>query len=281
MLVTNFVCMPMVGEQMKKFSHLIEQVQKYPSPHPAIDVYLITYRSQGLKVKGFLAVPKANHNLPAIVYLRGGIKNVGMVRLARVIEFSSQGFVVFAPFYRGNKGGEGREDFAGEDLSDAVHAYEILQECPNVDPANVHLFGFSRGGVMALLTAMKVNNPCSVVTWGGVSDMKLTYEERIDLRKMMKRVIGGTPSKVPEEYEKRTALHKVKQINCPILIVHGKHDKQVSVEHAYRLEKALLEEKKRFASWIYEAYGHHIPLETKREITKRVTKWMKEQQQRS
>ncbi|OZM56197.1 alpha/beta hydrolase [Lottiidibacillus patelloidae] len=259
------------------FSNLIEQLQKYPSPHPMIDVYLVTYRSQGLKVKGFLAVPQVEHKLPAIVYLRGGIKNVGMVRLARVIEFAAQGFVVFAPFYRGNKGGEGREDFAGEDVWDAVHAYEILQECPVVSPYHIHLFGFSRGGVMALLTATKVKNPCSVVTWGGVSDMKLTYEERIDLRKMMKRVIGGTPAKVPLEYERRTALLKVKQLNCPILIVHGKHDLQVSVEHALRLEKALQNEKKQFDSWIFEEYGHHIPLEKKREITKNVTKWMKMQ----
>lgn len=30
----------------------------------------------------------------------------------------------------------------------------------------------------------------SIVTWGGVSDMFLTYEERKDLRRMIKRVIG-------------------------------------------------------------------------------------------
>jgi dipeptidyl aminopeptidase/acylaminoacyl peptidase len=243
-------------------------------------VFIVTYRSDGLKVKGFLAIPKSEERLPSIVYLRGGIKNVGMVRLARVIEFASQGFIVFAPFYRGNKGGEGREDFAGDDVNDAINAFNLLKLCPNVDPTAIHLFGFSRGGVMALLTAMKVDKPASVVTWGGVSDMILTYEERVDLRRMMKRVIGGTPRKVPKEYEKRTAIDKAGLIPCPILIVHGLHDKQVSVEHAYRLEKALLQEKKSFDCWIFKEYGHHIPIEEKRKITKNVMNWMKTQQER-
>ena len=62
----------------------------------------------------------------------------------------------------------------------------------------VHIFGFSRGGVMALLTAIQYPEAASIVTWGGVSDMILTYEERKDLRRMMKRVIGGHLLKVPE-----------------------------------------------------------------------------------
>jgi dipeptidyl aminopeptidase/acylaminoacyl peptidase len=277
MLVINYVCMPMKGEVMKKFSSIIQHIQKYPSPHQKIDVFVITYCSEGLNVKGFMAIPKGERNLPGIVYLRGGIKNIGMVRISRVIEFASQGFVVIAPFYRGNKGGEGREDFAGDDVADAINAFTILKECPNVDPTAIHLFGFSRGGVMALLTAMEVERPASVVTWGGVSDMVLTYEERVDLRRMMKRVIGGTPNKLPKEYERRTAIHQASRISCPVLIVHGVHDKQVSVEHAYRLQKALQRENNNYESWIYEEYGHHIPLEEKREITKSVTKWMKNQ----
>jgi dipeptidyl aminopeptidase/acylaminoacyl peptidase len=276
MLVTKYVCMPRKGEQMKLFSPFISSI-KFPSPHPTISVYLVTYISDGLKVKGFMAVPNSHRPLPAILYLRGGIKNVGMVRLARIIQFASHGFVVFAPFYRGNKGGEGREDFAGDDVADSINAYKLLQNFPQVDASKIHLFGFSRGGVMALLTATKVQSPCSIVTWGGVSDMVLTYDERIDLRRMMKRVIGGTPKKVPEEYERRTALNHVGKINCPTLIVHGRHDQQVSVSHALRLQEALKKKGKKVTSWIFEEYGHHIPIEEKRIITKAVTDWMKEQ----
>ena len=51
---------------------------------------------------------------------------------------------------------------------------------------------------MALWTAIECPTAASMVTWGGVSDMVLTYEERVDMRRMMKRVIGGTPTKYPE-----------------------------------------------------------------------------------
>ena len=102
---------------------------------------------------------------------RGGIKNVGKVRPARIVQFASEGFIVFAPFYRGNQGGEGNEDFAGEDREDAFSAFELLESMERV--RKVHIFGFSRGGVMALLTAIQYPRAASIVTWGGVSDMFL------------------------------------------------------------------------------------------------------------
>ena len=39
---------------------LIISKMRYPSPHPEIDLYIITYWSMGLKVKGMLAEPKIN-----------------------------------------------------------------------------------------------------------------------------------------------------------------------------------------------------------------------------
>jgi dipeptidyl aminopeptidase/acylaminoacyl peptidase len=257
--------------------NIIEQIIQ-PSPNKKIELYVITYVSQGLSVKGLLAVPKGNGRKPAILYLRGGIKNVGMVRTARIVELASKGFIVLAPFYRGNKGGEGREDFAGDDLNDAITAFQLLKESDFVNHNHIHLFGFSRGGVMALLTEQHVQSACSVVTWGGVSDMVLTYEERVDLRKMMKRVIGGTPNKLPQEYEKRSAIQHIHKIYCPVLIIHGEKDSQVSVEHAYKLQKELERNSKHYDCWIYKQYGHHIPFEEKRVITKNMLNWMEAQQ---
>ena len=187
--------------------NLILHKQKFPSPNPKIELSILTYDVNGLKVKGLLAEPKDGKAYDGFLYLRGGIKNVGRVRPARIVQFASEGFIVFAPFYRGNQGGEGNEDFAGEDREDAFAGFELLASMERVK--NVHIFGFSRGGVMALLTGLRFPNAASIVTWGGVSDMFLTYEERKDLRRMMKRVIGGTPTKVPEEYEYRTPFIRI------------------------------------------------------------------------
>src|SRR5690606_24427824 len=155
----------------KMMDGTIIEKQRFPSPNPTIELFLITYWSKGLRIKGFLAEPKDVGNYDGFLYLRGGIKNVGKVRIGRIIQFASEGFVVMAPFYRGNQGGDGNEDFGGEDRFDAISAFKVLEQHEKVNPNRIHIFGFSRGGIMALLTAIYVSRACSVVSWGGVSDV--------------------------------------------------------------------------------------------------------------
>ncbi|WP_144698472.1 alpha/beta hydrolase family protein [Fictibacillus phosphorivorans] len=249
--------------------------QRFPSPHPTIRLYVVTYLNDGLKIKGLAALPEGKGPFPGFLYLRGGIKSVGMVRIARIIQFASQGFVVMAPYYRGNQGGEGNEDFAGEDRTDAFAAFEVLKQFPKVDPEDIHVFGFSRGGPMALFTAMKFPEIRSVVTWGGVTDMAITYDEREDLRRMMKRVIGGTPDKYPEEFEWRSPLNYCEELDTPLLCIHGMKDENVSVEHTLKIEKRLKELGKPCETWIYPEYTHYFPPTENREITYALCEWMK------
>ncbi|WP_090989818.1 S9 family peptidase [Bacillus sp. OV322] len=250
---------------------------RFPSPHPHIKLYTVTYLSQGLHVKGLLAEPDGGEIYEGFLYLRGGIKNVGKVRPGRIIQFASKGFIVFAPYYRGNQGGEGDEDFAGEDRNDAFAGFKLLENHHRVKKDRIHVFGFSRGGVMALWTGISCENTTSVVTWGGVSDMALTYVERVELRRMMKRVIGGTPLKYPERYEYRTPLYEAEELNVPVLIIHGERDRNVSVEHAHRLEKILKEKEKLVESWIFSEYTHYFPPAVNRKIVGDLTQWMKVQ----
>ncbi|WP_100405177.1 alpha/beta hydrolase family protein [Bacillus solitudinis] len=249
---------------------------RIPSPHPRIYLYEITYGSDGFRVKGYLAVPQIiQQRLPGLLYLRGGIKNVGMVRVQRLVQWASQGFVVMAPFYRGNRGGEGQEDFCGEDRMDAIAAFDLLSDHEKVNPHQVHVLGFSRGGVMALLTA-QARNVTSVTSWNGVTDMVLTYEERVELRRMMKRVIGGTPNKYPERYAWRTPLKQLKKLQAPVLLIHGCLDQHVSIEHAYRLEQGLLLLNKPVEAWYYPIFTHHFPMKEQQRILIEAANWMKQ-----
>lgn len=254
--------------------------QRFPSPHPNIYLYSITYMSQGLKVKGLLAEPNDDKIYDGFLYLRGGMKNVGKVRPSRIIQFAAEGFIVFAPFYRGNQGGEGDEDFAGEDRFDAISGFKLLEHHSRVKKESIHIFGFSRGGVMALWTAIECPTSASIVTWGGVSDISLTYEERLDMRRMMKRVIGGTPTKCPEQYASRTPLSAIEKIQTPVLIIHGIQDQNVSVEHAYRLENELKANNKQVDNWYFSPYTHYFPPAVNRKMVERLTRWMRSQTQK-
>ena len=112
---------------------------------------------------------------------------------------------------------------------------------------------------MALWTAILRDDITSVVTWAGVSDVVFTYNERKDMRRMMKRVIGGTPNNMPEEYRDRTALFRINEIDAPVLIIHGMLDANVSFEQAVLLENALREHGKVYETWYFPEYTHFIP----------------------
>ncbi|WP_028547526.1 prolyl oligopeptidase family serine peptidase [Paenibacillus sp. UNC451MF] len=246
------------------------------SRYKGILLYRLTYISEGLQVKGYLAVPEANAasaSYPGLIYCRGGIRKVGMVRKRRIMSMAKRGYAVFAPFYRGNEGGEGREDFGGEDRFDVFHAITLVQSLPEVKPGKVPLIGFSRGALMAMQAARHCDQAGPVVVWGGVSDLLETYEERVDLRRMLKRVVGH-PRKQSEAYQARSPVFWLDELNVPILIVHGTADSQVSVAQARKLAEGLERAGKDYAMELYEGLEHRFPRDADEKALDSVFAWI-------
>ena len=261
-----------------KQSGTIERRKAYPSPNPNVRLTEITYWSNGLRVKGMLAQPIKEGDYDGLLYCRGGMQSLGMVRPARIAQFASQGLIVFAPYYRGNRGGEGRDEFGGEDRWDVMYGIDVLKKFCTKE--KIHLFAFSRGGIMALWAAILRKDIASLVTWSGVSDIFLTYKERIDMRRMMKRVIGGTPNNMPEEYMARNPLPHLAEIEAPVLIIHGESDQNVSFGQAKVLEAALLGYNKVVETWYYPDFTHYFPSKANRQVVKDVCLWIKNQRGR-
>ncbi|MGG4102676.1 alpha/beta fold hydrolase [Paenibacillus lautus] len=213
--------------------------------------------------------------LPLVLYCRGGIGRVGAVRLKWVEEFAAQGYAVFAPAYRGNEGSEGRDEFGGADTMDVISAIEWLSRISWIDNKRIHLLGFSRGAINAAVAAALSSHVSKMILWSGVSDLAQTYEERIDLRRMMKRIIGGTPTKFPERYLLRSPIHYADRIRCPVLIVHGTRDEQVLVEHSYRMLDKLQEQGLQPEAHLYEGLGHHFPPPQHAAAINRMFDWLK------
>lgn len=255
----------------------IESKRRYPSPNPHVRLTEIVYWSEGLKVKGLLAEPKKPGDYSGILYLRGGIQSIGMVRPARIAQFAAQGFTVFAPYYRGNRGGEGRDEFAGADRWDAVFGAELLKTLCN---GTIHLLAFSRGGIMALWTAVLRDDITSVVTWAGVTDTVLTYKERPDMRRMMKRIYGGTPNTSLSAYEERNPLLRLDEATAPFLIIHGLKDENVLPAQAYLLEEALKLNGQPHETWYFPEYTHFFPPAANRKTARALTEWMRRQEKK-
>ncbi|GEL09055.1 alpha/beta hydrolase family protein [Salisediminibacterium halotolerans] len=234
----------------------------------------ITYRSGDCRVKGLLVTPQHKNCGEGILYLRGGIKHIGMVRIPRLTQFANEGFTVFAPYYRGNEGGEGEEDFGGRDREDAFSGFDVLQEYLTGE-ATIHIVGFSRGGIMAGLTAVN-RVSASVTFWGGVADCFLMYQERPDLRKMLRRTFSGPPEQSAEIYKERSPLYFAERISCPIFIIHGTHDKHVSFRHAAELNEALLKLDKDVSFRALYGQSHRMKASDQLAETKRLCRQLKQ-----
>jgi len=101
-----------------------------------VELRSITYSSGGLKVKGFLALPKQGERLPCVIYNRGGNASSHARRPARGADPRPPrlvGYVAVASLYRGNGGGEGREEFGGRDVDDVLNLLPLLDALPRAD----------------------------------------------------------------------------------------------------------------------------------------------------
>lgn len=213
----------------------------------------VTYLSDDLKVKALMMTPYQSVKR-IVVYLRGGKGQVGRVRAGRLMQFADEHTLVIGPYYRGNNGSEGRDEFYRGDLNDVTQLLRLLHS--KYPHAFIHMVGFSRGGLQGLLTFQDLP-VTSYTIWGGVSDIYLMYEERVDLRGMLRRMVGH-PKKDHEAYEARQAIPNIDKNNPPILIVHGGKDKQVGIQHAHHLAEQLELKGAKFDTF-YQMVEGHVP----------------------
>ncbi|GIP41262.1 hypothetical protein J31TS4_45420 [Paenibacillus sp. J31TS4] len=270
---------PLTGELVEMREPLFPRdgdiVEKVRLEHPVrfVTAYKVTYLSQGLRVKGYLVLPRKPERCPGLVYCRGGIGRVGMVRLPRLAALAKLGYAVFAPFYRGNDGGEGRDQFGGDDTQDVCAAIALLRSQPEVLPRPVALVGFSRGAVNALQAARDCPDAGPVVVWSGVSDLLETYEERVDMRRMLKRVVGH-PKKDPDAYLDRSPVAWAGRIQPPVLILHGTADANVSPRQAGLLADALAAEGRDCTALLFGGEAHAFSREAEREAMRFLARWL-------
>ncbi|WP_232696861.1 alpha/beta hydrolase family protein [Brevibacillus daliensis] len=246
-----------------------------------VNLYTIQYKSGSFQVKALLAIHSNSESdalgeqtkSPAILYCRGGYKKVGQVNPLRISQMAAFGYTVLAPHYRGNQGGTGKDEFGGDDMEDVHVAYELLHEMSWVDDSRIHLYGFSRGGMMALRAAMIPDRYASVVVWSGVSDMYLTYEERKDLRPLLVKLVGE-PDQESEGYDIRSPINYTEDISCPVLIIHGTEDENVGIEHAVRLANELKNRDKTYELWLAEGATHLFDSPYMEQYTIKMFSWL-------
>lgn len=206
----------------------------------------ITYLSDDLKVNGYIARPKQDGTYPLILWNRGGYKDDGgITELTAYLILASTarwGYAVAATQYRGNMGSNGREDWGGKDLNDALNLLNTVIELPYVDENRVAIEGASRGGMTAYrVLAVDHRFKCAVVH-AGVSDLFAMEEYREDFKKLIAKYTEDmTPDEKRSWMSSNSAVYITEKFpeDCPILLLHGTDDKVVPISQTESLAKEL------------------------------------------
>ena len=230
-----------------------------------VEFFRITYLSDGLKVTGYLAQPKKSGKYPCIITNRGGSKDYGQWNPLSIAYFigkmASWDYVVIATQYRGNDGGEGTEDFGGDDVHDILNLIPVLKETPKADDTRIGIEGTSRGGMM---TYLALKNNCSfkaAVVTAGAADASnfIKYKPETEPAQYTE-LIPQYNSKKDVALFSRSAIYWSDQIceSTPLLIMHGSADNRVQPTESLELVKKLLALNRPVRFILFEGAGHGI-----------------------
>jgi len=243
-----------------------------------VNCYRLRYLSDGLEVVGFLIKPRQGDGYPAVIFNRGGqleygkIDNWTLAYLSYAV--SHENYVVVASQYRGNDGGQGREEFGGSDVNDVLNLIPMLESLPFIDSNKIAMVGFSRGGMMTYMAITMTDKIKAACVVAGITDLSQLYNDRPDVRQILIELIGGTPEEKENEYKERSAYYWPEKINTPVLIIHGGADVMVNVNQAEKLAGELENLGKTYELIIYPGAGHEFSENmTFQDILHRTREW--------
>jgi dipeptidyl aminopeptidase/acylaminoacyl peptidase len=226
----------------------------------------ITYLSDGLKVKGYIAYPKDDKKkYPCVIWCRGGIGNAGAIDAfnARGIfgQLASWGYVVFSTQYRGNDGSEGKDEFGGEDVNDVLNLIPLAEEIPAADTNIWGIEGWSRGGMMTYLTLTRNKNFKTAVVTGGIANLRCNADESKFMKRLYEVTMGQHGSEsFSEKCNQRSIVNFADQLpkTTPLLLIHGTADNRVLPHDSLDLSYKLLDFNIPFRLVILENGDHFL-----------------------
>jgi len=272
-------------EEQSAFTKRFYTKDEYESARnsESIECLKIQYISDGLKVVGFIVKPRntVGKRYPVIIFNRGGLLDIGKIDTPNILDFyvlAQNGFVVLASQYRGNDGGEGREELGGADVNDVTNLLPLAASLPYADARNVFFYGHSRGGMMTLLALKRgaVVNAAAVV--GAVFDL----EGALEHIKQQAPGIADLATKLIPDYTKRStaalsersAINWPEKSNVPLLIIHGGGDDEVPVSQALAYAMKLSGLHKPYELVVYDGDNHEA-MNNRRDRDARLVAWFR------
>lgn len=225
----------------------------------------ITYMSDGLRINGYLAVPRGSGPFPGVIVNRGGNSNLGIwtdeSALQSLGRFAAWGYVAIASQYRGAGGSEGHDEYGGADVDDVLNLIPVLQTVTEADMNRIGTFGASRGGMMTYLALTRTDRIRAAIVLSGMSDLQESLRSRPEFERIWSNYIRDFSENKATAIKQRSAVQWIDRLpaSVPLLLIHGTADGNVSPMQAIDMAKALYDAKRPFRLVMFEGGGHGVP----------------------
>jgi len=272
--------------------------QTYPGSEIAIekrleaganyDRYIVSYRSEGLKIYALLTVPqgqKPEGGWPVVVFNHGYIPPAQYRTTERYVAyvdaFARKGYIVFRPDYRGhgNSEGDAASSYGSPAYTiDVLNAVAAIQGFPDADPDRIGMWGHSMGGGITLRAMVTTSDIKAGVIWAGtVASYDDLFERRWGLAAGGTNLLPtlepnsrrwrwlpdmletyGTPEENPAFYAAISPNTYLSDLSGPVQLHHGTADASVPVEYSKMLETQIQTVGKPVELFTYKGDNHNI-----------------------
>lgn len=236
-------------------------LQKFNFVQPEI----VSYKSfDGQEIPAFLFKPQ-KPNGAAILYPHGGPKDQYVAGWDEVAQyFTAKGYYYLAPNYRGSTGyGKDFErgnydDWGVGDTRDCLYGVKFLHTFKDIKQDRIGIAGGSYGGYMtinALSRDPEYLFACGVAKYGD-SNLVSSWAQCEKRLRLYTEVFLGHPADQLQIYLKGSPITDAKNIQKPVLILHGLLDTIVPPEASEEWVEALRRENKVFEYKTYDDEPH-------------------------
>ncbi|HJP29406.1 MAG TPA: hypothetical protein QGF95_02505 [Candidatus Latescibacteria bacterium] len=252
-----------------------------------VEVRILSHLVQGDRHYGALVIP-VNSVVPRPVLAYTHFSDIGvnvessLFGLGAIAGIRASQFVLVLPSYRGKTLSYGSGSWTSEgdisiwdgEVDDALALIHVAWEQPEVNSTGAATYGFSAGGAIALLTAIREAGVVRVVDFFGPTDFFGPYAQQL-----LVSILDDTPpdlASIPQlqssvvdplergelsladmrlELLRRSPLHFADRLPA-VLAHHGTADDVVAVDETRALEEAILAAGGMIEAHYYAGGGH-------------------------
>ncbi|HYE60548.1 MAG TPA: prolyl oligopeptidase family serine peptidase [Phycisphaerales bacterium] len=264
---------------------ILERTTLPAEPGSKATVERIVYRSDGLRIVGYIAYPADalgnKSKLPCLVFNRGGNRSFGETddRWAQMLggKAAEWGYVFFTSNLRGSTGSEGQDEFGGADVNDIINGLGVLDALPFADTSRIGMWGHSRGGMMTYLALTRTKRVRAAIVGAGLSDMARCAKLRPEMEEnVFNECIPNWKTQRDDAIHARSAVLWADKLptDVPVLIVHGTSDWRVDPRDALDIAVKLQEAKRPYRLLMLEGGDHGLFGDHKETYDNAIRDWL-------